>query len=126
MFNGISLALIMASICLVVLFAISAIVNRVLGPLVETPSDVLDEIVEAFDLDSNDKFIDLGSGYGGVVLKAYEKSRCKCIGYDISPIPVMVSRIRKAVKFPMKKSISFDLADIFSVDLSDSTRFIVI
>ncbi len=122
MLNGISLALIMASICLVVLLAITVIVNRVLIGSEETPKDVLDEIIDAFDLNSSDKFIDLGSGYGSVVLEVYRRAKCRCIGYDISPIPVMVSRIKKAVMFPMRKDISFELVDIFSADLNGSTK----
>lgn len=122
MLNGISLALIMAGIALVVLFAVSIIGNRLLAPLVKTPKDVLDEVIRAFDLRSGDTFIDLGSGYGDVVLQAYAKAQCKCIGYDISPIPVMVSRIKKAVLFPMKNNISFELADVFSIELNGSPK----
>ncbi len=122
MLNGISLALIMAGIALVVLFAISITVNRLLAPLVRTPKGVLDEVIKAFDLKSSDTIIDLGSGYGDVVLEAYAKVQCKCIGYDISPIPVMVSRIKKAIMFPMKKNISFELADVFSIDLNGNPK----
>ncbi|MGI5898125.1 MAG: methyltransferase domain-containing protein [Candidatus Dojkabacteria bacterium] len=122
MLNGISLAVILIFISFLTLFIITVLVNVFLVPVIGTSEKILNEILEIMDLQKSDVFYDLGSGDGRMVLRAYEEAKCRCIGYDISPISILISRTKRILKFPRTNDISFELEDIFSVNLSDSTK----
>lgn len=46
-------------------------------------------------LEKNDTFLDMGCGVGDVVLEAYRNAQCKCFGYDISPIMIILARTKE-------------------------------
>lgn len=122
MLNGISLGIIIIIILLFASFILSLLINLLLVPIIKTPKEIIDEILQLMDLKKEDTLVDLGSGDGKLLLRAYEQSRCKCFGYDISPIMLIIANTKKVIKFPFTKDIIFELKDVFQVDISNSTK----
>jgi predicted TPR repeat methyltransferase len=122
MLNGISLGIIIVIVLLVSAFILSLLINLLLVPIIKTPKEVMDEILLLMDLKKEDILVDLGSGDGRLLLRAHEQSRCKCFGYDISPIMLIIANTMKIVKFPFTKDIIFEPKDVFQVDISNATK----
>jgi hypothetical protein len=122
MLNGITLGIIIVFVLLFLCIILSVLVNALLSPLSKTPSNVLDEISDIMDVKKKDVFLDLGSGDGGLVFKVYSEAKCKCIGYEISPMLIMLSNMLKAVKFPTTKDITFEPQNIFRANMKDATK----
>lgn len=122
MLNGISLGIMTVFILLLGGFILTLLINAFLIPLVKTPKEVIAEIVEIMDLKKEDHLVDLGSGDGGLLLKAYANSGCKCTGYDISPVMLIIAKTKKAFQFPLSKDFFFEVEDIFKIDLEKFTK----
>lgn len=122
MLNGISLGIILTLVLLVGGFLLSLLINAFLVPLFKTPTSVLEEILQLMELEKKDTLVDLGSGDGHLLFKAYEQSQCKCIGYDISPISMIIARTKKLLYFPFVKEIVLEPQDIFKVPLENATK----
>ncbi|MDD4382327.1 MAG: methyltransferase domain-containing protein [Candidatus Dojkabacteria bacterium] len=122
MLNGISLGIIIVIVLLIASFILSLLINLLLVPIIKTPKEVIDEILQLMDLKKEDTIVDLGSGDGRLLLKAHEQSRCRCIGYDISPIMLIIANTKRIVKFPFTKDIIFEPKDVFQVDLSGVSK----
>jgi SAM-dependent methyltransferase len=122
MINGITLGIIMIIILLLGAFILSLLINAFLIPLFKTPKDVLQEIVDIMDLKREDSLVDLGSGDGRILFKAFRQSSCKCLGYDISPIMLIIAKTKKALQFPFTKDILFETEDIYKVNLKEFTK----
>jgi hypothetical protein len=50
-----------------------------------TPDVVIDKMLTGMELTSNDVLADLGCGDGRILVAAYRKYRCKCVGVEIDP-----------------------------------------
>ena len=98
------------------------LINIILVPLTKTPQGILQEIIDFMNLKKEDSLVDLGSGYGNLLLKAHRQSMCNCTGYDISPIMLIISRTKMVIQFPLDKGINFEAEDIFKVDLTKFTK----
>lgn len=122
MLNGITLGIIITFVLLFFCIILSILVNALLSPLATTPKDTLEDIADIMNINKDDIFVDLGSGDGRLIMKVYEEVRCKCIGYEISPMLVMLSRVLKTFKYPTSKDITFEPENIFKVDLSNATK----
>jgi hypothetical protein len=122
MLNGITLGIVMIVVLLVGAFVLTLMINAFLIPLFKTPKDVLTEIVDIMNPQKEDRIVDLGSGDGGILFKAHRQSGCKCTGYDISPIMLIIARTRKALQFPLSKDFEFEAEDIFRVNLEKFTK----
>ena len=122
MVNGIALGVFMLIILLISAFVLTLLINAFLVPLFKTPKDVLEEIVNLMELEKSDHVVDLGSGDGRILLKAHKYSGCKCTGYDISPIMLIIARTRRLLQFPLSKDFVFEAEDIFKADLSNFTK----
>ena len=118
MLNGITLGIIIVIVIFVFLVIISLLTNLLLAPVIRTPKKVIQEILDIMNLTKEDTFVDFGCGDGRLVLSAYEQARCKCIGYDISPIMLILAKTARVVRYPLVKDILFDAQDIFQVDIS--------
>lgn len=103
-------------------FVLTLLINAFLVPLFKTPKQVLEEIVDIMELKKEDSLVDLGSGDGRLLLKAHRFSGCKCKGYDISPIMLIIAKTKRILQFPLSKDIVFEAEDIFKVDLKDFTK----
>jgi predicted TPR repeat methyltransferase len=122
MLNGISLGIVMIVVLLIGGFLLTLLINAFLVPLFKTPKSVLREILLIMDLKKEDHLVDLGSGDGRLLLKAYKESGCKCTGYDISPIMLILARTKMLVQFPFTKDVIFEAEDIYKVDLKKFTK----
>lgn len=122
MLNGITLAIMIVTILLICAFVLTLLINLLLVPLFNTPKNVLKEIVDIIDAKENDILVDLGSGDGRLLLEAYKRSKCKCVGYDISPIMLLIARTKRIINFPLAKDIVFIPDDIFKVDFDYATK----
>lgn len=122
MLNGITLGIIITLVLLFFCIILSILVTAIIGPLSKTPNDVLDEIADLIDAKKKDTFLDLGSGDGRLVFKVYERYKCKCFGYDISPLLVIFSNLMKDIKFPFVKDIVFEIQNIYKVDISKANK----
>ncbi len=122
MINGITLGIIMIAVLLVSAFVLTLLINAFLIPLFKTPKEVLLEIVDIMDPKKEDHVVDLGSGDGRILFKAHRVSGCKCTGYDISPIMLIIARTKKVLQFPLSKDFVFEAEDIFKVNLEKFTK----
>lgn len=122
MINGITLGIIMIIVLLISAFILTLLINAFLIPLFKTPKEVLLEIVDIMDPKKEDHIVDLGSGDGRILFKAHRVSGCKCTGYDISPIMLIIARTKKVLQFPLSKDFVFEAEDIFKVDLEKFTK----
>lgn len=85
-------------------------------PYYPTNSEVFEKVVEIIPKDEPLKFIDLGSGFGSLLLYiAKERPNVTCIGVELSPLAWIVSKVR----FLFRKNCSMKFQDIFAVDLSE-------
>lgn len=116
--NGLALAVNI----LIVLFLLSYIVSMILNffsPYYVTPKKLVKEIVKKFGLKPNEKFADLGCGDGRVVWATHKMFKCESVGYEISPVLLMMIKLSKAVYAPFNKKIKFVEEDFFKVDLKE-------
>ncbi|MHC1716872.1 MAG: class I SAM-dependent methyltransferase [Candidatus Dojkabacteria bacterium] len=122
MLNGITLAIVIIVALLFSSFVLTLLISALLVPLFKTPKDVLEEIIDVMGLKKEDTLVDLGSGDGRLLLKGYEQSQCKCIGYDISPIMMILANTNRILSFPFSKDIVFRPEDIFKVNFENVTK----
>lgn len=108
-----SSALTIAALFLILLF-IPTLISGV--PYYPTNPEVFEKIVELIPKDKKIKFIDLGSGFGSLLLYiAKERPNVECVGVELSPLAWIVSKLR----FLLKKNCTMRFQDIFAVDLSE-------
>jgi predicted TPR repeat methyltransferase len=122
MINGITLGIVMIFILILGGFVLTLLINAFLVPLFKTPKEVLSEIVGIMNPRKDDHLVDLGSGDGRLLFKAHKQSGCKCTGYDISPIMLIIARTKKFLQFPLSKDFVFEAEDIFKIDLQKFTK----
>ncbi len=106
---GTALALIALFFALTALAASSA-------PWLPTRRKEMERVLEAADLKPGQKFVDLGSGDGRLLLAAARRGAL-AIGYDLSLIPYMVSRARIIFARSSAKAL---LRDFHGQNLSDA------
>ena len=122
MLDGISLGIMTVIVLLLLGFILTLFINAFLIPLLKTPKEVISEIVDIMNLKKEDHLVDLGSGDGRLLLKAHGSSGCKCTGYDISPMMLIIAQTKKILQFPLSKDFTFEPEDIFKVDLEKFTK----
>lgn len=122
MVNGITVGIVLVCIFLFAGFILTLFISLLLPPLFKTPKGVLNDIVDLMDLDKEDVVVDLGSGDGRLLLNIHGQYGCRCIGYDISPILLIVANTKRILQFPLSKGITFVPENVFDVDFSNSTK----
>jgi len=101
-------------IFVVALKFLSTIISLYFGsPSGETNKNLAREIFKKIGLAKNDILYDLGSGFGNTILAANQFG-AKTIGYEISPLPYLVSKIRLLGV----KNTKVIFADINKIDFS--------
>lgn len=83
---------------------------------VPTPPAVLDQMLEAADLDDGDLVYDLGCGDGRVVIEAARRYGARGVGIDLDPLRVAEARSNVA-RAGVGDLVAIEHADIFGVDL---------
>lgn len=86
---------------------------------VPTPDSLIEAMLNAAKVTSNDYVVDLGSGDGRIVIAAAKRG-AKATGYEYNPDMVELSR-RNAEKAGVSDRATFVQADIFEIDFSQAT-----
>lgn len=103
-------------ILIVLLKLFSTIISIISGsPSGETSARLIKKVFQEIDIKKNDNFVDLGSGFGNVVLTVNDNYHLKNItGYEISPLPYLFSKIRilncKNIKINYQNMLQADLS----------------
>lgn len=96
----------------------AALVRRLLEfPYLPSPLSVVDAALNMVEVKPGEVFADLGCGDGTVLVKAAEKFKTFCVGFEINPKLVMLAR-RKAKNSGVGLLVDVVCADVFTVDLS--------
>jgi SAM-dependent methyltransferase len=91
------------------------------GPVVATPTSIVDEILELAGVSRNDFVVDLGSGDGRIVIAAVARYGARGgFGVDISPEMVALSN-QNAVKAGVGDRVHFYERDLFATDVREAT-----
>lgn len=87
---------------------------------VATPPDVVDRMLKVARVTKDDVVCDLGCGDGRIPVAAAKLYQCRAFGYDLDP-----ERIREAIQSARENGVdelaTFQLKDIYTVDLSDTS-----
>lgn len=116
---------ILAIMILMLLFffgiVITFIINMFFAPTYNTPQNIVEEILKIMKLKEGDTFVDLGSGDGRVVLTAAKDIKLTALGYEISPIMLMIGSVRKLFT-KRKGNVQVEVDSIFHGDITKATH----
>lgn len=90
------------------------------APYVSTSQRVVDRMLEAANVTSNDVVVDLGSGDGRIPITAAEKYGARGVGVEIDPELVTKAR-QSATEAGVADRVEFRQGDLFDVDLDEAT-----
>jgi SAM-dependent methyltransferase len=94
---------------------------RSVAPIVYTPTDIVDEIMDLAGVGAGDYVVDLGSGDGRLVITAVAKYHARGgFGVDIDGPIVKVSN-DNAAKAGVADRVKFHERDLFAADVSEAT-----
>lgn len=116
--NGLTLAISLLIILLFLAYIVSMIM-AFFNPFYSTPKKRLKEIVKKFGLSKEQKFADLGSGDGRVVFATNRMYKCMSVGYEISPMLLIVQKLGKIFFCPFNSKIRFREESFFNVNLNE-------
>ena len=91
-----------------------------LGPILSTPVDLIDQLLEYAELGSDDHLVDLGCGDGRVLVHAVNNFDCRATGVEQDPRLVARARDRIA-DAGLEHRITVNEADANTFDLHDAT-----
>jgi SAM-dependent methyltransferase len=89
-------------------------------PYVQTPHEVVAEMLRLAEVGRDDVVYDLGSGDGRLVIAAARDFGARGVGVEIDP-RLVASSAESARRAGVGDRVSFREADLFQVDLSDAT-----
>ena len=117
--NGLALAIAVLILALLISYIVSMLLSLFLSTSYTKRKD-LKEIVKNMNLKKGDVFADLGCGDGRVVFEVAKQYKdVRCIGYEISPISLMIANLSKLFTFPFNKRVSILAEDFTKADLSN-------
>jgi len=106
--------------CVVLVGAAGCLYPGAEVPYVQTPTDVVTEMLKLAGVTANDVVYDLGSGDGRFVITAARDFGARGVGIEIDPGLVAYSR-ELAQKAGVSDRVTFRSDDLFEIDLSDAT-----
>ena len=89
-------------------------------PYVQTPTDVVTEMLKLANVKADDVVYDLGSGDGRIVIAAARDFGARGVGIEIDPGLIAYSK-ELARKAGVADRVTFRSDDLFDVNLSDAT-----
>jgi ubiquinone/menaquinone biosynthesis C-methylase UbiE len=117
--NGLALASLILVAALVSSYVITLFLSLLVSPS-HTGRKKMREMVKRLDLKKGDTFVDLGCGDGRVVFEVAKKFKgVRCIGYEISPIHIMIAKLSKAVLFPFSNRVRIVAENFLKADLGE-------
>jgi SAM-dependent methyltransferase len=93
---------------------------RELAPFVETPTEVVDRMLELAGVTEGDVVYDVGSGDGRIVLAAARKYGARGVGIELDARLVALARAHARLE-GLDRLVTFIHQDALSVDLSPAT-----
>jgi SAM-dependent methyltransferase len=106
--------------CCVLLGAAGCLYPGAEVPYVQTPAEVVTEMLRLAGVNGNDLVYDLGSGDGRLVIAAARDFGARGVGIEIDPRLVAQSA-ESARRAGVADRVSFRAGDLFDTDLSDAT-----
>jgi ubiquinone/menaquinone biosynthesis C-methylase UbiE len=117
--NGLALASLILVAALVSSYVITLFLSLLVSPS-HTGRKKMSEMVKRLDFKKGDTFVDLGCGDGRVVFEVAKKFKgVSCIGYEISPIHIMIAKLSKAVLFPFSNRVRIVAENFLKADLGE-------
>src|SRR5690606_24286716 len=105
---------IFSAIILTTLFLLGTILafitSVILVPIFFTPKKSIEKIIKKMELKNGERIADLGSGDGRVLFDARRAAKISAVGYEVSPIMVIISNFLKRINFGLDRSITFEVA----------------
>ena len=90
-----------------------------LAPYVQSPPQVVEKMLEAAEVKSNEVVYDLGSGDGRVLITAAKEFNARAVGVEISP-KLVKEALERIHKEGLDKRIRVIQGDAMKVDLSEA------
>ncbi|HZO42619.1 MAG TPA: class I SAM-dependent methyltransferase [Methylomirabilota bacterium] len=118
--NGRARRLLALLLCFVLLGAAGCYYPGAEVPYVQTPAEVVTEMLRLAGVNGNDLVYDLGSGDGRLVIAAARDFGARGVGIEIDPHLVAQSA-ESARRAGVADRVKFRAADLFEADLSDAT-----
>ncbi|MEO0601651.1 MAG: class I SAM-dependent methyltransferase [Myxococcota bacterium] len=87
------------------------------GPWQPTPPGDTARIISHLGLTEGQRFVDLGSGDGRILLQVAHATGADCTGIEAAPFMVLLSWVR--TRFPDRGRIRIRAGDLYRADLSD-------
>jgi cyclopropane fatty-acyl-phospholipid synthase-like methyltransferase len=116
--NGLALAALILIAALVLSYVITLLLSLLVSPS-HTKRKELKKLVQNLNLKDGETFVDLGCGDGRVVFEVAKKyKKVKCIGYEISPIHIMIAKLSKILCFPFSNRVKIIPQDFTKADLT--------
>ena len=105
------------------LWAVSNII-AVLGgsPPVHTSLATSREILSKIPLNAKSTLLDLGSGTGNLLIVAHRKYGARVVGYELSPYPYLISRLRTLFSHG---AVKLHYASVFEANLGHATDIFI-
>lgn len=123
--NGLALATLILIASLVLSYVITLLMSLILSPS-HTSKKEMRELVRKLDLKEGDVFADLGCGDGRILFEVAKRYKgVKCVGYEISPIQLMIANLSKLLVFPFSNRVTIFAKDFTKADLSGIDTFYI-
>jgi len=104
-------------VIIILFFLIPTAIAGVIGaPLAITRKKQVEKIIEKAGIRGTDVFCELGTGTGRMMIKAYQKTNCKVIGFEMSPLYYLITLIN--LKINKVKNYKLYLKNFFKADFS--------
>ena len=120
--TGFLLSLLILAFLIVASIIISLIIKNQFSQKPNTPKEILNQILHEMKMTKSDKFIDLGAGDYRVVFGARRKIGVDAVGVEISPLYVLIAKIRRLAMFGLNKYPEVRIENLFKTDLSKFTH----
>jgi len=123
--NGLALATSMIVVALTCSYVITVFLGLFISSS-HTKRKELKELVKKLNLKDGDIFADLGCGDGRVVFEVAKNfEKVKCIGYEISPVYIMIAKLSKMICFPFSNRVQIISEDFTKANLSKINVFYI-
>ncbi len=88
-------------------------------PFVPSPMNIVHAMLELANPRPGELLVDLGSGDGSILIEAAKNYGCRCIGYEINPVLVFISRKRVAEE-GLQGLVTIIHGDILDADIGEA------
>ena len=115
----------MIYLIIIILFFLipTAIAGAIGAPLAITRKKQVEKIIEKAGIKETDIFCELGTGTGRMMIKAYQKTHCKVIGFEMSPLYYLITLVN--LKINKVKDYKLHLKNFFKADFSEANVIFV-